>query len=429
MKPAGSRGMHIEIINTGSELLLGRVLNTHQQWICRQLADNGWSVARQVAVPDTAHDILAAVREALGRADLIITTGGLGPTSDDVTRDLVAQLLGRTLKEDPQVLQTIRACFASRQRPMPERAKVQALVPHGARVLPNAHGTAPGLAMLVEPNPVENGRRAWLVMLPGPPRELRPMFTEHVIPLLMAECPPDAPFVCVTLRSTGLGESVVEERVGQPLAALVRAGLELGYCARSGEVDIRLAARGPRRQELVASAVRVVREELHHQIYGIEDETLEAAVVRALTERGLTVAVAESCTGGLIAHRITNVPGASVVFMGGCTAYSDRVKQRFLNVPAEAIEAHGAVSETVARSMAEGARAKFDTDYALAVTGIAGPGGGTPAKPVGTVFIALAGPGGTRVQKPQNPFDRDTFKLVTSQQALEMLRRAITTAV
>ena len=213
--------MIVELINTGSELMLGRVLNTHQQWLCRQLADLGYVVTRQVAVPDTGSDIEQAVREALARADLVITTGGLGPTSDDLTRDLVAQLLGKELREDAAVLAHIRHFFESRKRPMPERTRVQALVPEGATVLPNPHGTAPGLAMEVRPNPFRaGGQPSWLIMLPGPPRELRPMFADSVVPLLRRVLPLASRFVCRTLRTTGIGESVVQEKIGGPAAAL-----------------------------------------------------------------------------------------------------------------------------------------------------------------------------------------------------------------
>ena len=215
----------VELINTGSELMLGRVLNTHQQWLCRQLADLGYVVSRQVAVPDAGGDIAQAVREALARADLVIATGGLGPTSDDLTRDQIAQLLGKELQEDAAVLAHIRGIFESRGRPMPERTKVQALVPAGALVLPNPHGTAPGLAMEVRPNPFRaGGQPSWLIMLPGPPRELRPMFADSVVPLLRRVSPPTGSFVCRTLRTTGIGESVVEEKVGGPLQGLGKRG-------------------------------------------------------------------------------------------------------------------------------------------------------------------------------------------------------------
>ena len=418
--------MIVELINTGSELMLGRVLNTHQQWLCRQLADLGYVVTRQVAVPDTGRDIEQAVREALARADLVIVTGGLGPTSDDLTRDLVAQLLGKELREDAAVLAHLSRIFERLKRPMLERMKVQALVPEGATVLHNSHGTAPGLAMEVAPNPFRpDGKPSWLIMLPGPPRELRPMFTDSVVPLLRRELPLGSGFVCRTLRTTGIGESLVQEKVGGPLQRWVEAGLDLGYCARPGQVDVRLAAQGSAAAQQVREAESVVRDLLGPCIYGVEDEDLETVVVRLLTERKATLALAESCTGGCIAHRVTNVPGASAVLLAGLVTYSNAAKQKFLSVQTNTLAQHGAVSEAVAREMAEGACRQTQADYALAVTGIAGPSGGTPEKPVGTVFIGLAGPSGTAVERQFNPYDRETFKQVTAQQALDLLRRTI----
>jgi nicotinamide-nucleotide amidase len=418
--------MNIELVNTGSELMLGRVLNTHQQWLCRQLADSGYVVTRQVAVPDTAQDIQAAVREALGRADLVITTGGLGPTSDDITRDLIAQLLGRTLHEDKVVLEHIARFFEQRKRHMPASTKVQAMVPAGSLVLHNAFGTAPGLAIEVNPNPFRGeGRKSWLVMLPGPPRELRPMFTQSVLPLLRRELPLSQSFFCRTLRATGIGESVVEERVAGPLQTLVGAGLELGYCARPGQVDVRLVARVASGEQLVQEAEAIVRKQLGGFVYGTEDEEIESVLIKTLAARQETLAVAESCTGGGLGHRLTNVPGASAVFLGGAITYSNAIKQQLLGVRAETLALHGAVSEAVAREMAEGARREFGATYALAVTGIAGPSGGSEAKPVGTVYIALAGPIETVVEHQVNPWDRETFKFVTTQQAMNLLRRKL----
>jgi nicotinamide-nucleotide amidase len=418
--------MLVELINTGTELMLGRVLNTHQQWLCRQLADLGYVVGRQVAVPDTGSDISQALHEALARADLILTTGGLGPTTDDLTRDLIAQLLGKELQEDTTVLAHIRHFFKSRRRPMPERTRVQALVPAGATVLPNVHGTAPGLAMEVRPNPFRPSREpSWLVMLPGPPRELRPMFTDSVVPLLRRGLPLASRFVCRTLRTTGIGESLVQEKISGPLQRQVEAGLDLGYCARPGQVDVRLAARGGGAERGVREAEAIVRGLLGPHIYGVEDEDLETVIVRLLTERNATLALAESCTGGCIAHRVTNVPGASAVLLAGLVTYSNAAKQEFLGVQANSLAGHGAVSEPVAREMADGARQKTEADYALAVTGIAGPSGGAPDKPVGTVFIGLAGPTGTVIERNFNPYDRETFKQVTAQQALDLLRRTI----
>ena len=417
--------VNIELINTGSELLLGRVLNTHQQWICRRLADLGYVVTRQVAVPDTARDIQQAVREALERAQLVIVTGGLGPTSDDITRDLIAQLLGKKLVRDPGIMAHIEGYFAARQRPMPANNDVQAMVPEGALVLPNPNGTAPGLAMRVG---AVGKVPQWLILLPGPPRELRPLFDADVVPLLQREFPLAAAFVCRTFRSAGLGESAVQEKIKAPLEALVAAGLEVGYCARVGQVDVRLTASGAQAASLVQQGGAVVRSLLSANIYGVDDEVMEAVVVGLLTGRHQTLALAESCTGGGLANRITHVPGASAVFLGGLVTYSNAAKQAFAGVRAETLGVYGPVSEAVAREMASGTREKFGADYALAVTGIAGPGGGTPEIPVGTVFIALADASGTVVERRSNVYERALFKELTSQQALEMLRRRLISA-
>jgi len=414
----------IELVNTGSELMLGRVLNTHQQWICRQLADMGWVVERQVAVADTARDIRDAVREALERADLVIVTGGLGPTSDDLTRELIAEMLGRKLVMNEGIREEIRQFFASRNRPQPARTEVQALVPEGAIVLPNSQGTAPGLAMEVSAK-IYRSARSWLIMLPGPPRELRPMWTEHVVPLLKREFSPAENFVCRTLKTTGIGESRVEEIIARHLDEQLKAGLEIGYCARIGEVDVRFVCRGPNASACVAAAEKITGRLLRDHVYGVDDEQLETVIVRMLTERKQRLALAESCTGGFIANRITNVPGASAVLLAGLVTYSNEAKEQFLDVSAKTLKAHGAVSEAVAREMADGARRRTGADYAISVTGIAGPSGGTPEKPVGTVFIGLATPTDTSIAHKVNAFDRETFKYVSSQQALEILRRAI----
>jgi nicotinamide-nucleotide amidase len=416
--------VNIELINTGSELMLGFVLNTHQQWICRQLSDAGYEVERQVAIADTGENILQAVREALGRADFIIVTGGLGPTSDDLTRDLIADLLGKKLRQDAAILARLKEFFKQRGRTMPQGTQVQAMVPEGALALENPNGTAPGLAMEVQPNPFRADRRAsWLVMLPGPPRELRPMFMDHALPLLKKTFPLTKDFVCRTFRTTGMGESLVEEAIAAPLKPLVAAGLEIGYCARYGEVDVRLVARGPSAGELVEAGSEIVRGKLHGNIFGGQDDGLNEIIVRLLTERKETLVLAESCTGGYLANKITDVPGASAVFLGGLVTYSNELKQALLGVRAETLTEYGAVSAPAVREMAEGARTRYNADYALAITGIAGPSGGTPDKPVGTVFIALATRRHTFVLNPVNRYDRATFKHITALQALELLRR------
>jgi nicotinamide-nucleotide amidase len=264
-----------------------------------------------------------------------------------------------------------------------------------------------------------------LVMFPGPPRELRPMFTELFVPLLRERFSLEEEFVCRTLKTTGIGESSLEEMIVGPLQSLTSTGLELGYCARMGEVDLRFVARGSQASERVAEAERIVRQVVGETIFGVDDDILEAVVVRRLTELKRTVALGESCTGGFIAHRLTNVPGASAVLLAGLVAYSNEAKEKFLGVRNETLRTHGAVSEAVAREMADGARQNCGADYAISVTGIAGPSGGTEEKPVGTVWMALASSGPTIAQRRLNRYDRETFKFVTSQQALDLLRRAL----
>lgn len=421
-----NRNVNIELINTGTELLLGRVLNTHQQWICRQLADRGHVVQRQVTVPDTAIDITQAVREALTRADGVITTGGLGPTSDDLTRQEIARLLGRLLREDLSVRNQIESFFTRRNRPMPASTTLQAMIPEGALILPNQHGTAPGLLIELTSNPFQSvARPAWLMMLPGPPRELRPLFTDQFLPWLLARYPDTQRPAACTLRSVGIGESQVEHLIAPALAPLADAGLEIGYCARPGEVDVRLIARGLEAEALVARAESIVRGLIGDFIYGQDDEGLEAVVVALLRARNQTVGVAESCTGGFLAHRMTNTPGASAVFTGGFVTYSNKSKHDFLGVQERTLADHGAVSEATAREMARGARDRLGSDYALAITGIAGPDGGTAKKPVGTAFVALADARHVSIIQLFNPLERPAFKEVVAQQALNLLRRTI----
>ena len=416
--------MNVEIVNTGSELMLGRVLNTHQQFLCRRLADLGHVVTRQVAIADTGSEIQNAVREALSRADLVITTGGLGPTSDDLTRELIAELLGKKLIENKEVLVHIENFFTKRGRPRPAKTSVETFAPEGAIVFLNATGTAPGLAMKISNPKSEIRNPKWLVMLPGPPRELRPMFDNQIAPLLKREFA-DEIFICRTILTTGIGESRVQEFLEVDFQPLVKRGLEIGYCARPGAVDVRLTASGATAEKLVAEGEAVVQKILGESIFGHDDEEIENVVVKLLAQKKKTLALAESCTGGLIANRITDVPGASEVFLGGVVSYANAAKEKFLSVRAETLQSHGAVSEAIAREMALGAREKFNSDFAIAVTGIAGPSGGTAEKPVGTVFIALASASGVEVKKFLNVWERATFKQVTATQALEWLRRTL----
>ena len=297
------------------------------------------------------------------------------------------------------------------------RTRHQAQRPREAVVLPNRRGTAPGLYLA--PRAVGAGKSPHLFLLPGPPRELQPMFEECVLPIVKALLPPGPVADMRVYRIAGLGESVVEEMVGEPLLAL---GLELGYCVRPGEVDVRTIGDAG----TLDKAERIISEKLGSRIVSRDQKALEKVVVEQLTARAETLAIAESCTGGYVAHRVTNVPGASAVFLQGFVTYSNEAKTAALGVDAALIRAHGAVSHEVAGAMADGARRVAGADHALATTGIAGPGGGTAEKPVGSVYIALATKLGTGIiERHRFPTDRETFKELVSQTALDLLRRRL----
>jgi nicotinamide-nucleotide amidase len=401
-----------ELINTGSELLLGFTVNSHLGYIARRLASIGLRLDRQVTVADNHADMRAAVAEALPRCDVLIITGGLGPTSDDCTRDVVAELLGRKLVRDETVAAHIAERIRKRKVRLPESIYVQALVPVGAQVLPNHNGTAPGLALDHEGKLV--------LLLPGPPRELKPMFEDYVLPVLKKHFGAQARFDCRTFKVVGLAESVVEAKVAPALAEL--KDIELGYSAKMGEVEVRIIAN---LKSTADEAERRIRTTLADNIYGTDDDRLEEVVVKMLAAARKTIAVAESCTGGMIANRITNVSGASEVFIDGCITYSNESKVRRLGVREETLKAHGAVSEEVAREMTEGIRTRSGTNFGISTTGVAGPTGGTPEKPVGLVYIGFATPEHTEVQRHVLSFDRETFKFFVSQYALDAVRREL----
>lgn len=408
--------MIVEVLNTGTELLLGSVLNTHTAYFGRQLFPLGIRIARQSTVPDGAA-IRSALVEAFTRCDVLLVTGGLGPTTDDLTREITAELLGLKLVENEDVMRAIQARCALRGFPFLERMRRQTMVPDGATVLTNANGTAPGLYL--PPVETPSSRTPHVFLLPGPPRELKPMFEEHVLPRLRAMAG-ESSTQCRVYRCVGIGESMVEERVGLRLTGI--PGLEIGYCARPNEVDFRLI--GP--PSLLDEFEPEVLDALEEFLVSTDGDNLEEVVVARLRETRRTVATAESCTGGLLANRITNVSGASEIFGAGWVTYANEIKMSELGVSATDLAAYGAVSEPVARQMAEGARSAADAEFALATTGIAGPTGGTAEKPVGTVFLAIAERGQpTLVWKEFFPVDRETFKQLATQAALNALRKRI----
>jgi nicotinamide-nucleotide amidase len=403
--------MRIELLNTGSELLLGTVRDAHLQWLAQEIFPLGLRISRQGTVPDGS-PIRDLLQEASGRSDLLIVTGGLGPTTDDITREIAAELTGRKLHLHQETLDRIQERCRRRGFAFQERMARQAMVPEGARVLPNDNGTAPGLHI-----PGRDGIPD-IFLLPGPPRELQPMATAHLIPFLREKTSGQDRHECRIYRVVGMGESLLEAKVGLELSK--RSDLEVGYCARPNEVDFRLI--GPK---AVLDAVEpLVLEVVGDHLLPMEDDSMEESIVRMLTERHLTLATAESCTGGLLANRITDVPGASTVFLEGFVTYSNASKTALLGVPAKLISAHGAVSEQVVRAMAEGVLAKSGATHALATTGIAGPGGGSEEKPVGTVWLALSSKGEETVSWKQHlPLDRKAFKRAVTQSALDRLRR------
>ncbi|MEZ5302697.1 MAG: competence/damage-inducible protein A [Verrucomicrobiales bacterium] len=407
--------MRLEVINTGTELLLGEVVNTHAAYFGQQLFACGLRVQRQVTIPD-GEVIGEALREAFPRCDALLITGGLGPTPDDITREVIAAMLDLPLEEDGSILDHIRGFLSQRKAEVNADNRRQAMLPRGAKILTNPHGTAPGLYV---PDGV-GGAHPHLFLMPGPPRELKPMFEGQVLPALKSLAGHELDQrPCKILRIYGVGESTISNRLFD-LNAM--PGLELGYCLSGGSVNVRLIGENA----AVEQAAQSVRGAFGSAVVSEDGASMEQIVVGLLKDRGATAATAESCTGGLIANRLTDVPGASAVFGRGFVTYSNEAKAELLGVPKSDLENHGAVSEPVARAMAEGALKAARADFAVAVTGIAGPTGGTPDKPVGTVFIAAAKKGGaTAVEKAFYPRGRDRFKLLTSEAALNLLRLQI----
>jgi len=407
----------LEVVTIGTELLLGLTPDTNAAELGRALAAAGIEVVRHSSVGDRPDAIRAAVAEALDRTGFVITTGGLGPTRDDITKRVVAELCGKPLRLNEEVLRSLEERFRRLGRPMAATNRTQAEVPEGATVLPNPRGTAPGL--WVE----ERGRV--VVMLPGVPSEMRGLLTEEVLPRLAAR----ASGMVVrsrTVRTTGIAESALAERVGVIEDDI--APLTLAYLPSVEGVDLRVTAwtiPEAEAERRLAATVAMLRERAAEHCYGEDGTDLAGVVLQQLRSRKTRLAVAESCTGGLLGGRITAIPGSSEVFAGGIVAYDDAVKRGMLDVSAALLKPHGAVSEEVVRAMVAGALRRFGVAAGLAVTGIAGPSGGTPEKPVGTVWLAAAFGQDTRVLKRIFPGDRAEIRARAAQAALDLLRRLI----
>ncbi|HEY2825035.1 MAG TPA: competence/damage-inducible protein A [Gemmatimonadales bacterium] len=410
--------MDLELITIGTELLLGFTIDTNAAEMGQALARSGVRVVRRSTVGDDPARIRAAVTEALDRTGLVITTGGLGPTKDDMTKQVVADLFAAPLETDAAYLAQLEARWArlGRTGPMPEANHTQALVPRGATMLPNPRGTAPGLWM-------EQGRRT-IVLLPGVPREMNGLLHEQVIPRLRQRAGAAGAITkSFTLRCTGIAESALADRIGVLEDNL--SPLTLAYLPGLDGIDLRLTAWSlpePEADHLLAKAAAQLKGAAGDVCYGEGDEDLAAAVLSRLREKGLQLATAESCTGGLLGGRITEIPGSSSVFRGGVVAYANEVKEMALDVPAALIHASGAVSEPVVRAMAEGAKRRFGVGAAMAVTGIAGPDGGTPDKPVGTVWLAASAATETRAVMRRYLGERDEVRRRAAQGALDLMR-------
>jgi len=405
--------MKIEILNTGSELLLGSTANTHGTWMGQELAKLGLRVQRQTTVPDGLA-IEEALAECISRSDVVLVTGGLGPTSDDITREAAAQALGVEIIEDEAAKRSLYEFFEKRSYQMAAANLKQAQVLVGADVLPNANGTAPGI---YAPPRLSGVANCALFLLPGPPSELYPMFHEEVTPRLRALAGVEMIPEVLELKFVGVGESSFHEGIDARLAEI--EGLEIGYCARLSEVDLRLIGT----PDVIKEGREIAESTFGDFLVGDDGSLLEEVVVRLLTEAGKRVATAESCTGGLIASRVTDVPGSSAVFTHGFVTYSNEAKEQLLGVRRETLATHGAVSEEVAAEMAAGALSASGSDLAVSVTGIAGPSGGSVGKPVGTVCYGVATAEGVKTYYECHPRGRKSFKQQSSQRALDLIRR------
>jgi nicotinamide-nucleotide amidase len=416
-KPAENgilKSMKAEIIAVGSELLTPDHLDTNSLFLTEELNKLGVEVVRKSVVGDTHDDLRAAFHEALERVELVIACGGLGSTEDDLTRETVAELLGRKLIRNEEILRAIEARFRSFKREMPEINVRQAMVPEGAEALDNPRGTAPGLWL--------EDRGRMLALLPGPPREMKPMFLEHVVPRLVRRVS-GVRLVHRELRITGLGESHVEQRIA-PIYKR-HADVHTTVLAAPGEVQVHLRMWTddfPHAQKTLDDIVQGFEIALTDRIFSRDGSSLDEVVAHLLILNNATISAAESCTGGLFSQRLTSIAGSSTYFLGGVVCYSNELKTAWADVPAALIQTKGAVSAEVATALADGIRHRAGSMLGVGITGIAGPGGGSEEKPVGTVHIALSTATGVKERRMHFPGDREMIRIQASQAALDMVR-------
>lgn len=408
--------MKAELVFIGTELLLGEIENRNAVFLATELADAGIDVYYQSVVGDNLDRIVATLDLARRRSDAVIMTGGLGPTMDDATREALAKLTGRPLRVNPDLLSELEKFYASRGMSVKEGSRRQAMLPEGAEPLPNPRGTAPGIWLVHE--------GCIFVAMPGPPREMQPMFLDYVKPRLLAQIPSGERQVLFRriLKVAGVPEASLEERLYDLVAN--QKDPTIAPYAKGGEVHIRLATKAISATEAEAR-LNPLEEEIKRRIgwrcYGRDGDTLESVVGEQLRKAGLTLAIGESCTGGLAGARITNVPGSSAWFKLSVVAYDNIMKHNILDVPQAMLEQYGAVSEQVAFALADGARSKGAADIGLGITGIAGPGGGTPEKPVGTVYVAVTGPDFRKAQRLQLRGSREDIRHRTVTYGLTMI--------
>ena len=409
--------MKAAILAVGSELLGTDRLDTNSLRLTHLLERYGVQLRQKGVVGDSIEDISAELHALASKYDLVLVTGGLGPTSDDVTREAASLAFDRGLRLDEQLLASLQRRFREFGREMPAANRKQAEVIEGAELIPNRRGTAPGMQI--------EGEGATLFLFPGVPVELEGMVESHLEPWL-AERSGGMGRETATIKVACLPESVVEERIAPAYEEFGREDITILFSP--GEIRLRSTAQGPdeeRRRRLEAMTSRL-RELVGDAVFcEREEDTLEGVIGELLRKAGATLTVAESCTGGLLAERITRVPGSSDYFLGGAVTYTNELKSQVLGVPEEMLREHGAVSEPVARAMAEGVRRVYKSDYGIGVTGVAGPGGGSEEKPVGTVHIAVAGPGGTGHKRVRFPGDRERVRMQSAQFGLDMLRRML----
>lgn len=409
--------MRAEIISIGTELLLGEVVDTNAAFIADQLAQAGINLYYKTTVGDNWLRLNSALSIALSRANLLIVTGGLGPTQDDITKDVIAGAVGHSLTLHNDALQHIQHYLQMSGRPMTETSRRQAMFPEGADMIPNPNGSAPGVWL-------ETNDRI-IISLPGVPHEMRAMMQETVVPRL-TEKQQIAPLHSKVLRFLGIGESALEREVIDIIEQ--QSTPTLAIYASLSDVRLRMTCRAETAEEaeaLFAPLEEEIRKRVGKYLYAMGEESLEQTIGKSLIEHNKTLAVAESCSGGLLGHQLTTVAGSSQYFMGGIVAYDNEVKEQLLSVPSDMIERHGAVSEQVAYAMADGVRQRLDTDFGIGITGIAGPDGGTDEKPVGTVYVACTSPSVRQVVHRVFKGKREVVKERSAREALRLLFQCV----